>query len=132
MSYHREPDSHSRERLIVHYGLLTCSSNRSSEYNSISKWLQLDSKTQALRKGTLNHLETLSFWTWIWIIFFSKILEAKNSWLYAKSLSVRLRTKWLWIRVKLQSLKLQISRLLRARSSLTFSVWMSKNSFIQL
>ena len=38
----------------------------------------------------------------------------------AKSLSVRLRTKWLWVRVLLQSLKLQILRLFRARSSLTF------------
>ena len=28
--------------------------------------------------------------------------------------------KWFWVRVQLQSLKLQISRLLRARSSLTF------------
>ena len=33
---------------------------------------------------------------------------------------VRLQTKWLWVRVPLQSLKLQISRLFRARSSLTF------------
>ena len=38
----------------------------------------------------------------------------------AKWLSVRLRTKWFWVRVQLQSLHLQISRLLRARSSLTF------------
>ena len=30
----------------------------------------------------------------------------------AKWLSVRLRTKWLWVRVQLQSIKLQISRLL--------------------
>ena len=30
------------------------------------------------------------------------------------------RTKWLWVRVPLQSLNLQIWRLLRARSSLTF------------
>ena len=37
-----------------------------------------------------------------------------------KWLSVRLRTKWFWVRVQLQSLHLQISRLLRARSSLTF------------
>ena len=29
-------------------------------------------------------------------------------------------TKWLWVRIQLQSLNLQISRLLRARSSLTF------------
>ena len=35
-------------------------------------------------------------------------------------LSVRLRTKWFWVRVHLQSLHLQISRLLRARSSFTF------------
>ena len=38
----------------------------------------------------------------------------------AKWLSVRLRTKWLWVRITLLSLKLQIWRLLRARSSLTF------------
>ena len=38
----------------------------------------------------------------------------------AKWLSVRSRTKWLWVRVPLLSLKLQIRRLLRARSSLTF------------
>ena len=38
----------------------------------------------------------------------------------AKSLSVRLRTKWLLVRVPLQSLNLQIWRLFRARSSLTF------------
>ena len=38
----------------------------------------------------------------------------------AKWFSVRLRTKWLWIRIMLLSLKLQIWRLLSARSSLTF------------
>ena len=38
----------------------------------------------------------------------------------AKWLSVRLRTKWLWVRVPFQSLKLQILRLFRARSSLKF------------
>ena len=38
----------------------------------------------------------------------------------AKWLSVRLRTKWLWVRVPLQSLNLQIWRLLRAISFLTF------------
>ena len=48
-------------------------------------------------KRTLNHLASLAKW-----------------------LSVRLRTKWFWVRVQLQSLHLQISRLLRARSSLTF------------
>ena len=33
-----------------------------------------------------------------------------------KWLNVRLRTKWLWVRVPMQSLNLQIWRLLRARS----------------
>ena len=37
-----------------------------------------------------------------------------------KWLSIRLRTKWLWVRVPLQPLKFQISRLFPARSSLTF------------
>ena len=50
-----------------------------------------------VRKRTLKHLAKLAKW-----------------------LSVRLRTKWLWVRVPLQSLNLQIWRLLRARSSLTF------------
>ena len=38
----------------------------------------------------------------------------------ANRLSVRLRTKWLWVRIPLQSLNLPIWRLLPARSSLTF------------
>ena len=38
----------------------------------------------------------------------------------AKWLNVRLWTKWLWVQVQLQPLKLQISRLLWTRSSLTF------------
>ena len=38
----------------------------------------------------------------------------------AKWLNVRLQTKWLWVRVPLQKLKLQILCLLRARFSLTF------------
>ena len=50
-----------------------------------------------VRKRTLNHLAKLD-----------------------KSLSVRLRTKWLWVRSSLLSLKLQIWRLFLARSSLTF------------
>ena len=48
-------------------------------------------------KRTLNHLAKLAKW-----------------------LSVRLRTKWFWVQVQLHSLKLQYSRLLRARSSMTF------------
>ena len=38
----------------------------------------------------------------------------------AKWMSVCLRTKWLWVRVQLQSLKLEISRLFRTRGSLIF------------
>ena len=41
---------------------------------------------------------------------------------------VRLRTKWFWVRIQLQSLNLQISRLLRARSSLTFRQLQSVDS----
>ena len=40
----------------------------------------------------------------------------------AKWLSVRQWTKWMWVRIRLQSLKLQISRLFRARSSLIFKL----------
>ena len=43
-----------------------------------------------------------------------------------KWLSVRVRTKWLWVRVPLQSLNLQISRLFR--SSLTFRQLQSVDS----
>ena len=38
----------------------------------------------------------------------------------AKWLSVHFGTKWFWVRVQLQSIKLQVSRLLWARSFLTF------------
>ena len=37
-----------------------------------------------------------------------------------RTLNQVLRTKWLWVRSPLQSLNLQVSRLFRARSSLTF------------
>ena len=43
-------------------------------------------------------------------------------------LSVRLRTKWLWVQVKLLSLKLQILCLFRGRSSLTFRQLQSVHS----
>ena len=45
----------------------------------------------------------------------SIILNKKAS--LAKWLSFCLRAKWLWLRVPLQSLKLQISHLFQARSS---------------
>ena len=46
----------------------------------------------------------------------------------AKWLSVRLQTKWFCVRFQLQSLKLQILRLLRAKSSLTFRQLQSVDS----
>ena len=46
----------------------------------------------------------------------------------AKWLSVVLWTKWLWVLVQLQLLKLQISRLLRARGSLTLRQLQSVDS----
>ena len=49
-------------------------------------------------KRTLNHLASLAKW-----------------------LNVRLQTKWIWIRIPLLSLKLEIWRLLRARSFVIFS-----------
>ena len=53
-------------------------------------------------------------------LFFFSFFEGAVAGQLAKWLSVRLWTKWLWVRVQLQSFKLQISRLLRARSFLTF------------
>ena len=50
-------------------------------------------------------------------------LESLTKWL-----DVRLWTKWLWIRIPLQSLNLQIWRLLRARSSFTFRQLQSVDS----
>ena len=46
----------------------------------------------------------------------------------AKWLNDRLQTKWLWVRVPLQSLNFQILRLFRARSSLTFRQLQSTDS----
>ena len=45
-----------------------------------------------------------------------------------KCLSVRLRTKWFWVRVYLESRNFHILRLLQARSSLTFRQVWSVNS----
>ena len=57
----------------------------------------------------------------------SKIIKFACSNL-AKWLNVCLRTKWFWVRVQLQSLQLQVSRLLRARNSLIFSQLQSVDS----
>ena len=47
-------------------------------------------------------------------------------------MSVRLRTTWLWVRISLLLLKLQIWRLLRARSSLTFRQTIGCGSTLKL
>ena len=57
----------------------------------------IQSHNHLIRKLTLDHLASL-----------------------AKRLSVHLRTKWLWVRILLLSLKLQIWCLLPGRSLLTF------------
>ena len=88
-----------------------------------------------VHKRTLSHLAKWSNdWVVLWVIictvhlnlcsylvtyaFQSEITLCKST-LYVQ-LSVRLRTKWLWVWVFLRSLKVQISRLFRARNSLTF------------
>ena len=67
----------------------------------VFKWLQKDSNPRLIRsKTTFNHLAKLDS--------------------LAKWWSVCLQTKWLWVRIPLKSLKLQISRLYRAWSSCKF------------
>ena len=55
--------------------------------------------------------------------FIKRLIITYRVWIHSKTrkwLSVRLRTKWLWVWISLLSLKSQIWLLLRARSSLTF------------
>ena len=49
----------------------------------------------------------------------------------SKWLSVRLQTKWLWVRIPLQSLKLHISRLFQTKISLTFTQVKSVDSLLK-
>ena len=58
-----------------------------------------------IRTAQLNHLASLAKW-----------------------FSARLQIKWLWVRIPLLSLKLQISHLFRARSSLRFRKLLSVDS----
>ena len=77
------------------------------------------SRTQndLVRKRTLNHLvKLISFAKWLRV-------RLRTNWFWVRvqlRLSVRFRTKLFWVRITLLSLKLQILRLLRARSSMTF------------
>ena len=73
-------------------------------------------RNHLVRKGTLNHLPKLTKWL-RWVV--STYLYSAFDCMFL-SCQVRLQTKWLWVRVPLPSLKLQIFRLFWARSSLTF------------
>ena len=87
--------------------------------------------TKRRRPSLDRYGSTTMLFTW-WYISLDFMKHRNHVWLQldsnhlaklaslAKWSSVRLRTKWFWIRVQLQSLHLQISCLLRARSSLTF------------
>ena len=66
-----------------------------------------------VRKRTLNHLAKLARWL-SWVV--TSCLQTK--WLTNYVYELCLQTKWLWVRIPLLLLKLQIRRLLRARSSL--------------
>ena len=85
-----------------------------------------------VHKRTLNHLDKLTIWlscvvsTYLYGALSINHTQFNHLASFAKWSSVRSWTKWLWVRVQLQSTKLQISRLLWARSSLTLSncrVW---------
>ena len=70
-------------------------------------------RTYSQMHRTNNYSEQSSIiwpvWTNGWVFFYE-----------LNGLNVRLQTKWFWVRLQLQALKLQILRLLRARSSFTF------------
>ena len=76
-----------------------------------------------VRKRTLNHLAKLAKWlscvvsTYLCGAFDCMFLS------YHVRVSEWIHTLKLWVRVSLLSLKLQISHLFRARSFLTFRVW---------
>ena len=85
--------------------------------NSDCKWTR--TQNHLVRKRTLNHSLNNHIQS---NVPYRYVLRAQLNHLasLAKWLSVRLWTKWFWVQVQLQSLKLQISCLLWARSSLTF------------
>ena len=87
----------------VHTNYIATDSFSFSYKGSYRNWTR--TQNYLIRKRTLNHWASLAEW-----------------------LSVLLRTKWFWVRVQLQSLKRQISGLLRAKSSLTFRQLESVNS----
>ena len=96
--------------------------NYQSQVLANCNWTQ--TQNHSVLKRTLNHLVKLAKWlsrilsTYLYGALDSMFLSCHVDVL--GQLSVRLRTKWFWVRVQLQSFHLQISHLLRARSSLTF------------
>ena len=61
-----------------------------------------------------------------WTLTHNHLVRKRTLRTFTKCLSARSKTKWLWVRVQVQSLKFQISRLFRARISLTFRQGNSK------
>ena len=70
-------------------------------------------KTDRFRKTDQRFLSDCN-----WTLIYNHLVHKRTFNQLTKWLSVRLWTKWLWVQVQLQSLKLQSLRLLRARSSL--------------
>ena len=91
---------YSKDMQTSYLGNWACLSTQ-TQNDSISDSNEIRTHNHLVRKKkTLNHLAKLAS--------------------LAKWLSVCLQTKWLWVRISLLSLKLQIWCLLQARSSLTF------------
>ena len=92
---------------------------------SVTDWTWTHNHFVHKHKQTLNCLSKLARWlSCVVTAYLYGAFDVSSSHVkYAfqrlsKWLSARLWTKWLWVRVQLQSLKLQISRLFRSRSSL--------------
>ena len=83
--------------------------------NTTKIWFNVGSNTSLLLLQLLWLLHNIYGLIAIWLHNIYGLMASLAKWL-----SVHLQTKWSWVRVPLQSLKLHISHLLRARSSLTF------------
>ena len=86
------------------------------------KWQQWDSNPQSLNSQTKHKTRTWHDNNIKSNAPYSQVLTTQLNHLASLTwwFSVRLRTKWLSVRITLQSLKFQISRLFRARGSLNF------------
>ena len=81
---------------------------------SLSSSNETRTDNRSLRKWRLNYLAKLSKWLIVlWVCICTEHLVSLAKWL-----SVRLWTKWLWVRILLLSLKLQILHLFQETISL--------------